>query len=73
METADVMANEGYKDAATFAEQEGVDHLKYDHCMLPTSADARNAYLTMSMVLRSCGRDILSAACNWGVGEPGHG
>ena len=58
-----------YDDAATFAEW-GVDYLKYDHCMFPTSADARNAYLTMSMALRSCGRDILFAACNWGVGEP---
>ena len=54
-----------YVDAATFAEWE-IDYLKYDFCHFPQNGDARNAYLTMSMALRSSGRDILFAACNWG-------
>lgn len=54
-----------YEDAEQFAEW-GVDYLKYDFCNFPTSADAKNAYLTMSMALRNCGRDIIFAACNWG-------
>ena len=32
--------------------------------------DAKNAYLTMAMALRSTGRDILFAACNWGMYDP---
>lgn len=58
-----------YTDAATFAEWE-IDYLKYDFCFFPKSGNCRNAYLTMSMALRSCGREILFAACNWGVEEP---
>ena len=58
-----------YVDAATFAEWE-IDYLKYDFCFFPKSGNCRNAYLTMSMALRSCGREILFAACNWGVEEP---
>lgn len=58
-----------YIDAQTFAEWE-IDYLKYDFCYFPISGDYKNAYLTMSMALRSCGRDILFAACNWGDHDP---
>lgn len=58
-----------YIDAKTFAEWE-IDYLKYDFCFFPYSGDCKNAYLTMSLALRSCGRDILFAACNWGREEP---
>ena len=58
-----------FEDAKQFAEW-GVDYLKYDFCNFPKSANKENAYLTMSMALRNSGRDILFAACNWGVGEP---
>jgi len=58
-----------YTDATTFAEW-NVDYLKYDFCNFPKSGNCINAYLTMSLALRSCGRDILFAACNWGVQEP---
>ena len=57
-----------YTDAKTFAEW-GVDFLKYDYCHFPKSGDCRNAYLTMSLALRSTGRDILFSACNWGCEE----
>lgn len=58
-----------FEDAKQFAEW-GVDYLKYDFCNFPKSADAKNAYLTMAMALRNSGRDILFAACNWGVENP---
>mgnify|MGYP004603440431 FL=1 len=58
-----------YVDAKTFAEWE-VDYLKYDFCNFPLSGNCKNAYLTMSIALRSCGRDILFAACNWGMENP---
>ncbi|MBR3743124.1 MAG: glycoside hydrolase family 27 protein [Clostridia bacterium] len=58
-----------YVDARTFAAW-GVDYLKYDFCNFPASADAKNRYATMSMALKASGRDILFAACNWGVQEP---
>lgn len=58
-----------FQDAKQFAEW-GVDYLKYDFCNFPASGNARNAYLTMAMALRSSGRDILFAACNWGVENP---
>ncbi|MGN0106622.1 MAG: glycoside hydrolase family 27 protein [Hominilimicola sp.] len=58
-----------FDDAKQFAEW-GVDYLKYDFCNFPKSADTKNAYLTMAMALRNCGRDILFAACNWGVENP---
>ena len=41
-----------FSDAKQFAEW-GVDYLKYDFCNFPVSADAKNAYLTMAMALRS--------------------
>lgn len=58
-----------YTDARTFARW-GVDYLKYDFCNFPLSGDVVQRYLTMSMALRSSGRDILFAACNWGRKEP---
>lgn len=58
-----------FEDAKQFAEW-GVDYLKYDFCNFPSSGDAKNAYLTMAMALRNSGRDILFAACNWGVENP---
>ncbi len=58
-----------YDDAKQFAEW-GVDYLKYDFCNFPSSADCKNAYLTMSMALRNTGRDIVFAACNWGKEDP---
>ena len=58
-----------FQDAATFAEW-GVDYLKYDFCNFPANADGQNRYAIMSMALKSTGRDILFAACNWGTNEP---
>lgn len=58
-----------FEDAKQFAEW-GVDYLKYDFCNFPSSGDCKNAYLTMAMALRSSGREILLAACNWGVENP---
>lgn len=58
-----------FEDAKQFAEW-GVDYLKYDFCNFPTSGNAKNAYLTMAMALRNSGREILFAACNWGVENP---
>lgn len=54
-----------FVDADTFAEW-GVDYLKYDYCYKPLSADGATLYRRMAMALRSCGRDILFSACNWG-------
>ena len=58
-----------YQDARRFASW-GVDYLKYDFCNFPSYANNQHRYLTMAMALRSCGRDIVFSACNWGVGEP---
>lgn len=58
-----------FEDAKQFAEW-GVDYLKYDFCNFPQCANRENAYLTMAMALRNSGRDIVFAACNWGVGDP---
>jgi len=58
-----------FSDARQFAEWQ-VDYLKYDFCNFPKSADCRQRYQMMSMALRASGRDILFAACNWGLEEP---
>ncbi len=58
-----------YEDARQFAEW-GVDYLKYDFCNFPSSGNCKNAYLTMSQALRASGREIMFAACNWGVENP---
>ncbi|MBP0954970.1 MAG: glycoside hydrolase family 27 protein [Oscillospiraceae bacterium] len=55
-----------FTDAETFARW-GVDYLKYDYCYKPLAADGANLYRRMAMALRSCGRDILFSACNWGA------
>ncbi|MCH5200820.1 MAG: glycoside hydrolase family 27 protein [Oscillospiraceae bacterium] len=57
-----------YVDAATFAEW-GVDYLKYDYCYKPVHVAGENLYKRMGMALRSCGRDIVFSACNWGVDD----
>lgn len=54
-----------FEDARLFASW-GIDYLKYDFCNFPDNADCKNRYLTMSMALKSSGREILFAACNWG-------
>lgn len=56
-------------DAKTFAEWE-IDFLKYDFCYFPDNADCKTAFLTMSNALKTCGRDILFSACQWGYEEP---
>lgn len=58
-----------YEDAAMFASW-GVDYLKYDKCHFAGSADARNAYVTMSMALRATGRDIVFSGCTVGENNP---
>lgn len=58
-----------YSDAQQYCEW-GVDLLKYDFCYFPENANARTAYLTMSMALRAVDRDILLYACNWGRCNP---
>lgn len=57
-----------YRDAQLFASWE-IDFLKYDFCNFPENADCKNRYLTMSMALKASGREILFAACNWGLEE----
>lgn len=68
---SDYPASYGYEfeDAKQFASW-GVDYLKYDFCAFPESGIKESAYLTMAMALRNSGRDIIFAACNWGVGNP---
>jgi len=54
-----------FLDAETFAEY-GVDFLKYDNCFRPEKIDGPLLYHRMGLALKSCGRDILFSACNWG-------
>ena len=56
------------QDAALFAEW-GVDYLKYDNCHRPSSQGSEMLYRRMSLALRSTGRDMLLAACQWGTEE----
>lgn len=58
-----------YEDAKTFAEW-GVDYLKYDLCHFPGGGDAKTAYMTMSMALRACGREIMICGCIVGEHDP---
>lgn len=58
-----------FQDARQFA-QWGVDYLKYDFCNFPDNADCINRYHIMSMALKATGREILFAACNWGMEAP---
>ena len=55
-----------FADADMFARW-GVDYLKYDNCFKPESIPSELLYRRMAMALRSCGRDILLAACQWGT------
>jgi len=55
-----------FQDAALFAEW-GVDFLKYDYCFKPRNVSGELLYKRMNLALRSCGRDILFSACNWGA------
>ena len=57
-----------YQDAALFASW-GIDYLKYDFCNFPENADCKSRYLTMSMALKATRREVLYAACNWGMEE----
>lgn len=57
-----------FLDAETFAEY-GCDFLKYDFCYKPSVANGPVLYHRISMALKSCGRDILLSACNWGSDE----
>jgi alpha-galactosidase len=57
-----------FSDAAQFA-QWGVDYLKYDNCHRPTTLTTPMLYRRMSMALRSSGREILLAACQWGTDD----
>ena len=54
-----------FLDAQMFAEY-GCDYLKYDFCKRPSVSDGPQLYRIMGQALRSTGRDILFAACNWG-------
>lgn len=57
-----------FLDAKTFAEW-GVDFLKYDYCYHPQGFSGELLYRRMGMALRTCGRDILFSACNWGCDD----
>lgn len=54
-----------FEDAKQFAEW-NVDYLKYDYCFKPREMSGELLYKRMSLALRTCGRDILLSACNWG-------
>ena len=57
-----------FVDADTFAGW-GVDYLKYDYCYKPKHIEGHLLYKRIAMALRSCGREILLSACNWGNDE----
>ena len=61
-------------DAQTFADW-GVDYLKYDYCdnnegTRPAGRTARQRYADMGAALRSTGRPIVFAVCEWGDERP---
>ncbi len=56
------------EDAETFASWD-VDYLKYDHCFKPVSVPSELCYRRMGLALANSGRDILFAACSWGVNK----
>jgi len=60
--------SQGYEtvDANTLAGW-GVDFWKYDNCDTPTSGTSQTRYTTMSTALKSSGREIYYALCNWGA------
>ena len=57
-----------FEDAKQFA-QWGIDYLKYDNCYHPATLSSEMLYRRMNPALRSSGRDILLAACQWGQDE----
>lgn len=57
-----------FSDARQFAEW-GIDYLKYDNCFHPATLSSEMLYRRMNLALRSSGRDILLAACQWGRDE----
>jgi alpha-galactosidase len=57
-----------FDDAKQFAEW-GVDYLKYDNGYRPSTLSTPLLYRRMSMALKSSGRDILLAACQWGTDD----
>ena len=57
-----------FQDAARFADW-GIDYLKYDNCHRPASIPSHILYRRMGMALRSSGREIVFAACQWGTEE----
>lgn len=57
-----------WTDAETFASW-GVDYLKYDYCFKPLNRQGEELYRAMGNALANCGRDILFAACSWGIDE----
>ncbi len=54
-----------FQDARQFADW-GVDYLKYDYCFKPRHVCGELLYKRISLALKTCGRDILLSACNWG-------
>ena len=56
------------QDAELFAEW-GIDYLKYDNCYRPASQGTEMLYRRISYALKSTGRDIVLAACQWGTEE----
>ncbi len=57
-----------FEDAARFASW-GVDYLKYDNCHHPESIPSHILYRRMNLALRAAGRDIVLAACQWGLDD----
>lgn len=55
-----------YQDARQMAEW-SIDYLKYDNCNRPSGIGSELLYRRMALALRSTGRDILLAACQWGT------
>ena len=62
----------GYEfiDAQDFADW-GVDYLKYDLCHFPGNGDCNSSYLTMSIALKSTGRNIVYSGAICGENDPG--
>lgn len=55
-------------DAETFASW-GVDYLKYDFCYHTGTLAGKYFYRRIGAALANCGRDIILAACSWGMEE----
>ncbi len=55
-----------WQDAEQFNEW-GIDYLKYDFCYKPNTVPADILYKRMSVALNNQPRDIVLAACSWGI------